>query len=417
MRYKFNPTGAMSVDWYVGKRCNFDCSYCVEYLHDNHSPHVPYENMKKLADYVYARSGRNVFWSLTGGEPTLNPDFIRLCQYLKELKSRHISLTTNGSRTAKYFLELFQHLDNITLSLHMESMAHRSREYIEKIVEIEEYRKRWNAEEEKKGEWRWNEGHQPKQFLIRFMVYPGQIDKIKSMEQELRDRGVEKIEFRYIRPLSGTANEQMPSKKLDLSQNHDVVNDISLLHKIGHEISKRITWDVLKMKKQKKRRLPTKEETKEIPKQTLSSSDKDLVHQIKKREDQWYSADEKKQIDQIFQKEEKKRLKLYFVEDEKIVTEDYHYNKLNFERKSNFEGWYCWAGSKHMKITPTGDIYVGSCHVGGKRGNIYEIENGIDLPDQPIKCPKWRCTDNLDLRVPKIKSMQYYDLIRDLVER
>lgn len=410
MHYKHNPTGAMSVDWYIGKRCNFDCSYCVEYLHDNHSPHVPLENMKKFVDFVYARSGKNVFWSLTGGEPTLNPHFIDLCKYIKELKSRHSSLTTNGSRTTKYFLELFPYLDNITLSLHFESMSHRAREYTEKIITLEEYRVTWNKEQEKKyGGFDWKNGHQPKQFLVRFMVYPGQLDAIKDMQDELKRRGVEKVEFRYIRPLSGTANEQMPSKKLNLDENHDVAKDLSLLHRMGHAIKKRVTREVLKTKSEKQIR--------GIPKTILSSKNKERVEQIIRTENSWYSTQEKKEINELFQKEGKKQLNLYFEENGKIVSEDYHYNKLNFERKSNFEGWHCWAGVKHIKITPTGDIYIGSCHVGGKRGNIYEVDKGIDLPTTPVICPKWRCTDNLDLRVPKIKSMKYYDLIRNLVER
>ena len=84
-----------------------------------------------------------------------------------------------------------------------------------------------------------------------------------------------------------------------------------------------------------------------------------------------------------------------------IIEEDYHYNQLNFERKNNFEGWTCWAGRVHMKITPSGDVYVGSCHVGGKLGNVYELTDAFVLPEGPLTCPKWRCTDNLDIRVPK----------------
>ena len=56
-----------------------------------------------------------------------------------------------------------------------------------------------------------------------------------------------------------------------------------------------------------------------------------------------------------------------------------------------------------MKITPSGDVYIGSCHVGGKLGNIYEITDDFVLPQDPVTCPKWRCTDNLDLRCPKAK--------------
>ena len=66
-----------------------------------------------------------------------------------------------------------------------------------------------------------------------------------------------------------------------------------------------------------------------------------------------------------------------------------HYNELNFDKKNNYEGWLCWAGVKHPKVTPNRDIYIGSCHVGGKRGNIYEIES-LDL-SQNHTLFKWRC--------------------------
>ncbi len=396
IHYKFNPSGATSVDWYIGKRCNFDCSYCVNYLHDNSSPHVPLENMKRLVEYVFERSGKNVIWSLTGGEPTLNPEFIDLCKYLKSLKSRHISVTTNGSRTTKYFLELFPYLDNITLSLHLEFMSSRAEEYIEKIVALEKYRVAWNSEQERNGGFDLENGHQPKYLLVRFMIYPGQLEQIKSMTDELKRRGVERVEYRVIRPLVGDPNEQMPSKKLDLTKNHDLETDPEQLHDSPSSLPLRVTWDAIKEKAQKKLKV--------------------LIPALNLENKTWYSQSEREEIHKTLDQDAKKQLRLYIKQNDKLLHEDYHYNKLNFENKSNFEGWYCWAGSKHLKITPTGDIYIGSCHVGGKRGNIYQMEKGIDLPSAPIRCPKWRCTDNLDLRVPKIKSMEHYHLIRHLVE-
>ena len=112
----------------------------------------------------------------------------------------------------------------------------------------------------------------------------------------------------------------------------------------------------------------------------------------------------------------KRKLKFWFLDEAgNYKDEYYHYNELNFDKKNNYEGWLCWAGVKHLKVTPTGDIYIGSCHVGGKRGNIYEIES-LDLPTEPIRCPKWRCTDNLDLKVPKIKDWDHYHLVKDMIE-
>lgn len=380
--FKFNPTGAFSVDWYIGKRCNFDCSYCVDYLHDSTSPHVPLENMKKLVDIIYNEHGKNVYWSLTGGEPTVNPNFLNLCKYIKEEKgARHISLTTNGTRTIAYLKELYQYIDGITLSFHFEHMQDRIDEYIEKCIALEDWRNNWNLAQENSGNLfpDWDNGYIKKTLILRFMVYPGQMENIDRMEKAFRNHGITNIEHRYIRPPVGNSNELMPDRKLDYANNNDNM-DVKVI---------------------------------------LSSKDTSEIKVVETKEKKFYSDTEKEKIKQLYESKvtpDKRKLKFWFLDAEGKYTDfDYHYNELNFDKKNNYEGWLCWAGVKHLKVTPTGDIYIGSCHVGGKRGNIYNKES-IDLPKDPIRCPKWRCTDNLDLKVPKIKDWSHYHLIKEMVE-
>jgi MoaA/NifB/PqqE/SkfB family radical SAM enzyme len=380
--FKYNPTGAFSVDWYIGKRCNFSCSYCVDYLHDNYSAHVPLENMTKLVDLIYADHGTNVFWSLTGGEPTINPKFMDLARYIKHEKgARFVSLTTNGSRTTKYFTELFQYIDGITLSFHFEHMADRIDEYIEKCIAIDDWRLAWNREQEQSGK-RFpdeDQGYVRKTLILRFMVYPGQFENAARMEKAFRDHGITNIEHRYIRPPGGNSNELLPDKKLDFGNNHDVLDKKYIVN--NHETT--------------------------------------TIKAIETREKQFYSEDEKEKIKEIYKatsSPEKRKLKVWLQgADGSVYDRDYHYNEVNFEKRNNFEGWICWAGVKHLKVTPTGDIYIGSCHVGGKRGNIYDRDS-IDLPTEPIRCPKWRCTDNLDLKVPKIRDWEHYGIVKDMIE-
>ena len=380
--FKFNPTGAFSVDWYIGKRCNYDCSYCVDYLHDNHSPHVPLENMKRLVDVVYEEHGTNVFWSLTGGEPTVNPKFMELCKYIKEEKgARFISITTNGSRTAKYLKELFRYLDSITVSFHFEHMADKVDEFIEKFIELDDWRVAWNKEQEEKGlnHKDFKNGYTRKNLILRFMVYPEQFNNIEKMETAFRNHGITNIEHRYIRPPGGNSNELLPRTKLDFEKNNDTMD----------------------------------------PKILLSTDDEVEIKVIETREKKFYKEGEEDKIKRIYESTvtpDKRKLKFWFQNEEKQYKDiDFHYNELNFDKKNNYEGWLCWAGVKHLKVTPPGDIYIGSCHVGGKRGNIYD-KDSIDLPLEPIRCPKWRCTDNLDLKVPKIKDWEHYHLIKDMIE-
>ena len=379
--FKFNPTGAFSVDWYIGKRCNYSCSYCVDYLHDNFSPHVPLDNMKRLVDVIYKDHGTNVFWSLTGGEPTVNPELINLCKYIKQEKgARHISITTNGSRTSKYLKELYQYIDGITLSFHFEYMSDKVDEFITKCIELEDWRRDWNATQAASGNQfpNWDTGYIKKTLILRFMVYPEQFKNIERMEHAFREHGITNIEHRYIRPPVGNSNELMPDTKLDLKKNHDIMD------------------------------------TDEI----VSNNKSFKIKAIETKEHYFYKESEKEKIKHIYESSvtpDKRKLKFWFKEGDTYKDVDFHYNELNFDKKNNYEGWLCWAGVKHLKVTPTGDIYIGSCHVGGKRGNIYNKES-IDLPTEPIRCPKWRCTDNLDLKVPKIKDWEHYHLIKDIVE-
>ena len=364
--FKFNPTGAFSVDWYIGKRCNFACSYCVDYLHDYTSPHVPLENMKKLVDLIYEKEGDNVLWSLTGGEPTLNPKFLDLCAYIREKGRKYISVTTNGSRTLKYHKDLFDLVDGITQSFHFEFMEHRIDEYIEKFIELDKYRQELN-EKRKPGE--------PKKTLIlRFMVETGQLDNVERMDKAYRQAGITNIEHRYIRPPGKDKGKGMqPEEKFAFKDKKDP-NQIT---------------------------------------------DKKQVTKIETNEASYYGDNEQGAIKQIYKSTadpDKRKLKFWLQDNHgDYVDEDYHYNELNYDKKNNYEGWLCWAGLKHLKVTPPGDIYIGSCHVGGKRGNIYD-KSSIDLPIEPIRCSKWRCTDNTDLKVPKIKDWEHYHLVKDMIE-
>lgn len=364
--FKFNPTGAFSVDWYIGKRCNFACSYCVDYLHDYTSPHVPLENMKKLVDLIYEKEGSNVLWSLTGGEPTLNPKFLDLCAYIREKGRKYISVTTNGSRTLKYHKDLFDLVDGITQSFHFEFMEQRIDEYIEKFIELDNYRQELNAKREK--------GEPKKTLILRFMVETGQLENVERMDKAYREAGITNIEHRYIRPPGKDKGKGMqPEEKYNFKDKKDP-NQIT---------------------------------------------DKAKVEKIETKEASYYGHNEQGAIKEIYKSTadpDKRKLKFWFQDSDKNYhEEDYHYNELNYDKKNNYEGWLCWAGLKHLKVTPPGDIYIGSCHVGGKRGNIYDRDS-IDLPTEPIRCNKWRCTDNTDLKVPKIKDWEHYHLVKDMIE-
>ena len=77
------------IDWFLGKRCNFDCHYCPSTIHDNYSPMPDMKKLendyKFLTDIIIARESdldnKVASYIFGGGEPTLIPhyyDFLKM---------------------------------------------------------------------------------------------------------------------------------------------------------------------------------------------------------------------------------------------------------------------------------------------------------------------------------------------------
>lgn len=380
VKYKHNELNTMMIDWYIGKRCNFSCSYCADFIHDNYSAHVPFDKMKIFVDKIVERYGTNIHWSLTGGEPTLNPDFIKLLEYLQD-KKHHISVCTNGSRNIEYLLQMYELVDNVTYSLHFEHIMPKLEEYTQKALEFEKWRKEWNNNNEAG----WDLGQpQPKQFILRFMVLPGFSEEIEQLTNQFTGV-IERVEHRVIRP-----------------QAKYFVEENKIKTESGH-----FKWKI-------------KPPTTEISDQTKVSPDAEKygssITEVLEREERWYDDADKKTLMELYNKvdDERKWLRGHILhEDNTVTTEDYYYNSLNYEYKTNFKGWTCYAGVTLLKVAPNGDIFIANCFQGGALANIYELTEDISLPSSPVICQKYRCTDPMDLRQTKYKREEFKHLVID----
>ena len=86
---RFGPFLAQMV---VTRRCNLSCGYCNEY--DDHSPPIPFETLdRRLLKLLQLRT-----WvvCLTGGEPTVHPELVRIVARMRELGFRRRQIITNG---------------------------------------------------------------------------------------------------------------------------------------------------------------------------------------------------------------------------------------------------------------------------------------------------------------------------------
>ena len=125
------------VTWDTGRRCNYDCSYCPAHRHDNFSPHATLEELKANTDFLFEyidtymqyRDYKVANIGFTGGEPTVNPNFIPFIQYLKsQYEGKYASkwqagfaLTTNGAMGEKMAQAVMENFGHATVSYHAES--------------------------------------------------------------------------------------------------------------------------------------------------------------------------------------------------------------------------------------------------------------------------------------------------------
>lgn len=110
---------SIKIEWNIGKRCNYDCSYCPSYIHDNFSPHTDVEIMKSTIDQLVAL-GKPVRLSFTGGEPTVHPRIEEILQYARHAGINWINLTTNGTRPSDWYIKNENLYDHLVFSLHFE---------------------------------------------------------------------------------------------------------------------------------------------------------------------------------------------------------------------------------------------------------------------------------------------------------
>lgn len=125
------------ITWDLGRRCNYDCSYCPSHRHDNFSPHSNLVDLIQTVDFLFEyisliaeqRINRDFHISFTGGEPTVNPNFIKISNFIKQRYQKDytakfnlkLDLTTNGAMGSKIAEEISKTFNYITISYHAEA--------------------------------------------------------------------------------------------------------------------------------------------------------------------------------------------------------------------------------------------------------------------------------------------------------
>ena len=193
------------VTWDLGRRCNYDCTYCPVTRHDNFSPHATLDELKANTDFLYEyidtymqhRQFKRTSIGFTGGEPTVNPNFIPFMQYLKsEYESKYktrwsanFALTSNGAMGEKMAQKVMENFAHITVSYHAESDQKLKKQVRDRILQFH------------------NDGPKNRMTLsVNVMFHAEHFDECKDLCEFLDEHGV-----KYVPRVIGEEPDSKPS--------------------------------------------------------------------------------------------------------------------------------------------------------------------------------------------------------------
>jgi len=85
----------------INSACNLACPVCFADAEDVHGAHLPLATVEKMLDALVASEGEPDLVQISGGEPTLHPEFWAILDAVKARPIRHLMINTNGLRIAQ----------------------------------------------------------------------------------------------------------------------------------------------------------------------------------------------------------------------------------------------------------------------------------------------------------------------------
>jgi len=85
----------------VNQACNLACPVCFADAADIHGSHRPLAEIEAMLDALVESEGEPDLVQLSGGEPTIHPDFFAILDAVKRRPIRHVMINTNGVRIAQ----------------------------------------------------------------------------------------------------------------------------------------------------------------------------------------------------------------------------------------------------------------------------------------------------------------------------
>jgi len=115
----------LSIQYSLTNVCNYGCNYCWPDCHSGTSRWPDYDIICKNFDHllsVYKNhfNKKKIRFHLIGGEPTLWPRLGDFSKFIYEKHGCRMTMSTNGSRTVRWFDEYAEYFNDIQVSVHHE---------------------------------------------------------------------------------------------------------------------------------------------------------------------------------------------------------------------------------------------------------------------------------------------------------
>jgi len=84
----------------INEHCNLTCPVCFAESSPERSKHLPLATVERMVDALVASEAEPDLIQISGGEPTLHPDFFAILDAVRARPVRHVMVNTNGLRIA-----------------------------------------------------------------------------------------------------------------------------------------------------------------------------------------------------------------------------------------------------------------------------------------------------------------------------
>lgn len=109
----------------ITDRCNLTCPTCYAESSPHHGRHRTVEEVEKMLDIIVANEGKPDVVQISGGEPTLHPDFFTILDIAKKKPIKHLMVNTNGvilAKDEKFAERLASYMPDFEIYLQFDSL-------------------------------------------------------------------------------------------------------------------------------------------------------------------------------------------------------------------------------------------------------------------------------------------------------